>query len=319
VAFRVDGKIRNEDYNNANGSISHLSYLYDGEGRLAEIQFRTNDLAVHRTLYSYDEAGRHVRTVEVNPDGSQRGSEACYYKGDGRKKKVRLLDPKMANVACMYGVEGSEQAYSAPGAATMTTVYDENNRPTEVLFHDGTNQLHQRLTVTRDDAGRVVTEEMRVVAQAPFPGLDEELESSSPEDRASVDALLGKLFGSGDAFSKTTYVYDDKGRVLERNTSMLNLHGDRTTFRYDEHDNPIEHTSEHSTQQNDIDEQGQVRTAAQDSHTEHFRFQYRYDEFANWTERVVWVRGEPNGDLQRSNVERREITYWDPSAVIQTE
>jgi hypothetical protein len=40
------------------------------------------------------------------------------------------------------------------------------------------------------------------------------------------------------------------------------------------------------------------------------RFEYRYDAQGNWTERVVSYRLEPNPDFQRSNVERREITYY---------
>jgi hypothetical protein len=309
VVFRVDGKISKADYHNADGSVSLSNYLYDGEGRLTEIQFRTNDLSLHRTLYSYDDAGRQVRTAIVNPDGSQRDSEACYYEGSGRKAKVHFLDPQMANVACMYGVEGSEQAYGAPGATTMTTVYDENDRPAEVLFHDALNRLLQQITIIRDDAGRLASEEMRLHGQVPFPELDEKLESSSPGDRARVNAMLAQLLGPAQTFSKTTYTYDDKGRLLERNISMLSLGGDRTTFRYDEHDNPIEETCEHNSQEKDIDEQGELRTIARPSHTQQFRLQYQYDGRGNWTERVTCSRMEPDPDFQRSHVERREITY----------
>jgi hypothetical protein len=39
------------------------------------------------------------------------------------------------------------------------------------------------------------------------------------------------------------------------------------------------------------------------------RFVYRYDAQGNWIERMVWYRLEPNLDFQRSNVERRAITY----------
>jgi hypothetical protein len=90
---------------------------------------------------------------------------------------------------------------------------------------------------------------------------------------------------------------------------MASLGGDRTTFRYDEHDNPIEQTREHDSQEKDIDEHGELRTIARNSHTQHVHLQYQYDARDNWTERVTWLRSEPDPDFQRSNVERREITY----------
>ena len=40
------------------------------------------------------------------------------------------------------------------------------------------------------------------------------------------------------------------------------------------------------------------------------RSEYQYDAQRNWTERAVWSRLAPNPDFQRSNVTRREITYY---------
>ena len=59
-----------------------------------------------------------------------------------------------------------------------------------------------------------------------------------------------------------------------------------------------------------IDEEGNVRPAMESSHKQNVRFEYRYDAQGNWTERVVWIRLEPNPDFHRSNVERREIIYY---------
>jgi hypothetical protein len=40
------------------------------------------------------------------------------------------------------------------------------------------------------------------------------------------------------------------------------------------------------------------------------RFEYQYDAYGNWIERVVWQRTEPNTDDRPSNIERRTITYY---------
>ena len=51
---------------------------------------------------------------------------------------------------------------------------------------------------------------------------------------------------------------------------------------------------------------GPVRTLR----TEHVRREYKYDAHGNWTERAVWSRLQQNPDFQRSNIERREFSYY---------
>jgi len=36
----------------------------------------------------------------------------------------------------MFGVDGTDAAYGAPGATSITSIYDEHGRPIEHLFHD---------------------------------------------------------------------------------------------------------------------------------------------------------------------------------------
>lgn len=40
------------------------------------------------------------------------------------------------------------------------------------------------------------------------------------------------------------------------------------------------------------------------------RFEYKYDQHGNWTERVVSGRIDSESVFRRSNVERRVITYY---------
>ena len=242
----------------------------------------------------------------MKPDGSRREWEECHYETDGGKKKVCFLDPDMANANCMHAVEGSGVGHTTNGATKMTTIYDQSGRPTEAHFHDASDQLLQRIVVTRDDAGRMVTEEVRLQGQFPFTGCthgctmqgagsDQGVERLPQEDRAKIEAMLKELMGPADLLSKTTYSYDEKGRLLERTTSMLGMAADRSTFRYDEHDNTIATTEE--------DGSGGSRRD--------FRMQYQYDAWGNWTERIVSSL-QTDGHFQPFHVERHEITYWDP-------
>src|SRR4030081_2786599 len=71
ASFRPDGSISTSDHHNADGSIAHSRWLYDDAGRLIESSFRIDDGPMTRNIHSYDETGRHVRTVQLNSDGTQ--------------------------------------------------------------------------------------------------------------------------------------------------------------------------------------------------------------------------------------------------------
>jgi hypothetical protein len=55
---------------------------------------------------------------------------------------------------------------------------------------------------------------------------------------------------------------------------------------------------------------GTVKSEDRPSPVQHVRFEYQYDAYGNWTERVVSQRMEPNTDERPSNVERRTIAYY---------
>ena len=291
------------DAHNPDGSIAHLRWLYDDAGRLAESTFGLDDGPVSRTLYSYDEAGRHVRTVQLGPDGAQTDLETCTYDAGGKKTKMRFLGLAGANAA--YGMEGTDHAYGAPGATMMTTTYDDRDLPTKVVFQDANHNSIRHVIFTRDNAGRLLKEEMHAGAESPFPDL---LEHVPPEGRKDMAAVLEKVFGQ--TFTSTAYVYDARGRLIERTHAMGSLGGDRTTYLYDDdHDDPIEETTENRHRDASIGENGTLSYTSDQVHLQHNRLAYRYDPQGNWIERVVSIRPEPNPDFQPSHIERRTITY----------
>ena len=58
------------------------------------------------------------------------------------------------------------------------------------------------------------------------------------------------------------------------------------------------------------DERGNLQASNEISTHQQVRYLYQYDTHGNWTERVVSVRLERNPDFQRSNIERRKISYY---------
>ena len=111
----------------------------------------------------------------------------------------------------------------------------------------------------------------------------------------------------------TAYRYDDRGRRIESLTSMGGATRDRTSTEYDELDNPIREIIEESVSGDfQSDESGNLRLVNEKVLRRDVRYEYKYDSQDNWTERVVSVRYETNPDFQRSNIERREISYYTP-------
>jgi YD repeat-containing protein len=151
---------------------------------------------------------------------------------------------------------------------------------------------------------------MQLVEEIPFPDLEKRLQNVSPEEREAAVAAFANLFGPQKIMSSVTYSYDAKWRVLERRMRMGDLSDDRTTSRYDDHDNPIEKTIVDTHREMHADEEGKLQTTKEDSNAQTVRFEYVYDPQGNWTEQVVSGRWEPNPNFQRSNVSRRDITYY---------
>ena len=314
VSFRVDGAILTLDAHNPDGTIAHSHWLYDDAGRLAESSSWMNDGPTDRTVYVYDGGGRPIRTVQQGIDGTRTDMEVCSYDVEGRKSKVRFLFPREADSECSsagfcgastgYAIEGTESAYGAPGATTMTVTYDEMNRPVKVSFHDADHRLLSDVILMRDRTGRLLNEEMHQGERLLFQNY---LDKAAPEERERFAAMFKAALG--DAVSRTIYGYDAKGRLLTRDHKMGNLGGDSTTYRYDDGDDPVEETTEHRSREGSFDETGSMHYAPDRVSVQHNRLEYVYDAHGNWTQRIVSLRSESEPIFQRSNIERRTITY----------
>jgi YD repeat-containing protein len=315
ATLRADGQLSEIEHHNPDGSVPREVRVYDEAGRLAEDQWWANGVVTRRVLHTYDVAGRPASSVTVAVDGTRQDAELCRYDDNGRKTKVIFLPvPESGGAICstgscgiMYGVEGTDVAYSAPGATTSTTTYDEHERPLEVTFCDANDALVSRVVFSRDQDGRVLSERMEFAA--PRGLLGPAIDANMPTDeRASLMELLKTVF-EDQTFSLATYAYDEKGHRIETVRRMGTLSEERVAVRYDEFDNPVEEVRSDVSREMRMDD-GVVKTEERPSHVQHVRFEYQYDAHGNWTERIVSQRMEPNADERPSNIERRTITYY---------
>jgi hypothetical protein len=72
----------------------------------------------------------------------------------------------------------------------------------------------------------------------------------------------------------------------------------------------VEETTETRTREATVDGDAAIRYKPDTISTQHSRFEYRYDTHGNWTEQIVSIQYDPNTEFQRSNAERRTITYF---------
>jgi hypothetical protein len=315
ASFRVDGAILTLDSHHPDGTIAHSRWLYDDAGRMIESNSWMNDGPIDRTVYIYDEGGRPIRTTHMAHDGTRTDVEVYSYYADGSKTKVWFLFPRESDSECNagnacgastgYAIEGTDSSYGAPGATTMTVTYDETNLPAKVSFHDANHHPLSYVILMRDSAGRLLSEEMHQGERSPFQNY---LDKASPEERERLAAFLEAAFG--DAVSSTKYGYDAEGRQVSREHRMGNLGGDSTTYRYDDRDDPVEERAELRSREGSFDETGNVHYSSDRINVQHNQLEYLYDEHENWTERIVSFRSESEPNFQRSNIERRMITYY---------
>ena len=315
ATFRADGQLSEVEYHNPDGSVPRDVRVYDDAGRLTENQWWSNDVLTRRVVHTHDDAGRLVSSGTVAVDGTTQEVELCRYDDNGRKTKVVSLHvPESGGATCstgscgvMFSVEGTDVAYSAPGATSSTTTYDEHERPLEVTFHDANDTLVSRVVFIRDQGGRVLSERMEFAGPAGLfgPLIDANMPA---DDQASLMEFVRTAF-EDNTFSLAAYAYDEKGHRVETVRRMGTLSEERVTVRYDDFDNPVQEIRSDVSREMQMDD-GVVRTEEKSSHVQHVRFEYQYDAHGNWTERIVSQRLEPSADERPSNIERRTLTYY---------
>jgi hypothetical protein len=308
LEFRADGALARRSHHNPDGSEWMTAYEYNDGGRLTTARSDNGGGLMDLQVYEYDTPGRLIRVSARPQGGADRIVESYEYSDTGGKKKTRYVDETAQRPDTHYawGVEGTDSAYSAPGAATLTTLYNERDQPTDVLFHDTAGRQLSRVEFRYDEAGHMV-EEAQTNAEETLP----------PETLASLNQAqletVRALFGAGGKPIQRTHRYDGQGRRAETRSQIGPLGGDCKTVTYNDHGDQIQEVSEDEGRDFGIDDDGRLTdtpTRESVSRSE-ARFRYDYDARGNWVLKTVESRGHADQDFTLSSVERRTITYFE--------
>jgi YD repeat-containing protein len=298
-------------HHNPDGSEWISTYAYNANGLLQEIEARDTTSSVSKSIYLYDLSGRLQHVVTRLAGGTENTAQTFSY-DDQRKTKTQYLDSTSGrpDSTVAYTVEGSDAAVSAPGATSMTTVYDDQDRPVETLFRDSKHRVLSRVTLRYDDAGRIVEETQTTEAEPTLP--PDMIAQLNAAQLQSVKIMLG--VGEGGLRWKRTHRYDAEGHRVETVVRLGALGGSWTTMAYNEHGDVSEEKSGHDSKELSVDDQGHMvepsEPATRKSRISEGRFSYKYDEHGNWIERVISVRFEPDKPFTVSSVDRRSLTYY---------
>ncbi|HEV2691063.1 MAG TPA: hypothetical protein VGV35_21050 [Bryobacteraceae bacterium] len=254
----------------------------------------------------YDSAGRLVRLIARDKDGVDRVTESWNYDPMGRKTRTLYVDVAGQSPNTTYGwaVEGTDAIYSAPGAASLTTLYNEREQPAQILFQDIAGRMLSRVEFVYDEAGRLI-EEAQTRAEEALPA--ELLAQMKPEQLGAVRAL----FGVGKP-TRRLHRYDLQGRRCETRSQLPPLGSDRKTTIYNNHGDPIEEHSESESREYSIDDDGRLsdRPIQETASSSEARFEYDYDAHGNWVKKMV--KGAATGqDFTIASIEERTLTYYD--------
>jgi hypothetical protein len=297
-------------HHNPDGREWTTSHTYDAGGLLREIETCDGTGPVSKSIYYYDSIGHIERVVARAADGTENTVQTFTY-DEQHKTHTQHFHPAPGRLGAgvMYSIEGSDAAVSAPGATSMTTVYDDHDRPVETLFHDSQRRILSRVTLHYDDAGRVVEESQTTEMEEALP--TEMLDQLNPAQLQSIKAV----FGLGEGRQKWTRVhrYDDEGRRIETVFHFGTLGGERKTMAYNDHGDLSEEKSYRARNELSFDDQGRVVEGKEPSPgeapTAEARFYHQYDEHGNWIERSGATRSQSDKPFVQCSVERRSLTY----------
>jgi YD repeat-containing protein len=198
--YDADGRILSTRSRNTDGSQWVTNYSYDASGRVLRVTSGNEGQALSGTTYSYDHQGRLMSMVDdARPDRPV----SFRYDDHGRKTRIAISGsedyrPNTATAGSPFEV--SESPNLADGGTT-TTIYDEQDRPTEVQVRDPNGELISRAVRTYDAQGHIAEEKQ--ILDSPelmFPAsirasMLEQSGMSTEQLRQEMRAQITKLMG----------------------------------------------------------------------------------------------------------------------------
>ena len=297
TTYDPDGRISqvrstNDDGTNNGISKGVGSFTYDAEGHLLRTVWTGQD-GSSDTLYYYDSQGRLIGVTGQD----SRWTTSFEYDDQGRKTRiVTSTGPDMGVDPFFVFVDGNADLFVAPpDGGWVITPFNESGQPIESRVYGTDGELITRLNRSYDKKRRVVESAYMVESLESLREMLRETRAGLRSNPEGLEAQLAQVLGDRNVMYQVSYVYDDQARVSEKHYDSGRSENTITKITYNDHG----------------DEAEEIRTTSHPPKpSEEFdtRFEYQYDSFGNWTERVM-ISGKP-ADEPLKVIDHREITYY---------
>ena len=288
---------------------SSTTYAYDSTGRLLKKTTKSAASPTSEIKYNYDDKGRIISIT-----GDPLGNSTFEYDDNGRKTRIvsspsKPLVPEGTQYT--FPMPETEDPYlPIPTGGHVKISLNDQDQPAEWQISDASGNLLNRLIRTYDENGRL-TELRYTIENFLFSLPAEALQEFLAEPDAAEQLMQGltELLGEQRNFTRTTFNYDDAGRVIEKHHHTGYSLETTTKITYNDHFDTLE---EHEFTTGDLNpprdtQPGEVSSRPpfpnQESDT---RYSYNYDNFGNWTEQKISSATSAN-DVR---VTRRTIVYY---------
>ena len=306
--YDPNGRAYENGYVNNDGTKGVQSLTYDSEGHLLRAAWNTQ-AGERSTIYNYDSQGR-VTSIA----GAGDWTTTFEYDDQGRKTRIVKSARKASGGTQGSGVSlESEDLFVVPPAGGMVkTSYNERDQAVESRVYTSNGELMSRLNRAYDAKG-LVTESSYVIENLGLMLSPETRESAAAEPGAAEELARPMVM------VRITYGYDDQNRVAEKHDHTGFARETVTKITYNDRGDEMEEISTATGQLNPPENEegggGGASSGAQrprplpDEHDE-LHFDYQYDSFGNWVEKVV---SSPSGTTEATktwSITRRTITYY---------
>jgi len=190
---------------------------------------------------------------------------------------------------------------------SVTTLYDENHRATELQIHIADGTIVSRIVRTYDTNGRVTEEKMIWENMAAYI-LDKQVDRDkmNPE-RLNRFIAAESVMLRGKSQVGVFYAFDEQNRLVE--TVERDIHIEKTrTITYNDQGDKAEERLTFADNAAFPEWVSHRPTSVPEDYS--VRYVYQYDSFGNWIQRIRTVSKE--SQPEESSVRNRKLSYYHP-------
>jgi hypothetical protein len=242
-----------------------IPYAVETEnGKITKREILSDYMGIFYELYNFDQNGKTIQLEIYNPDGSSQFTDQYSYEYDDNGAPVKRFSYFNGTLEGVYLYQ-----------------YDDNGNLLEIDKVNEDESLQTTVSYRYNDAG-YVTGEYSYASGYLIYGHTYEYDGKGNK----IEDKFNNYSGNHD--SKTTYGYDDTGKIIEQTdyayAGGLLFHSEKYIYTYDDKGNVTK----------------AITTYVEEERTTTATYQYTYDEHDNWVQMIMFSGHKPVSLIERT-------------------